>query len=236
MARPVSSPNDQAATLRNLKVLVVLLIISNLVVGALSVYLLRAVDRRYSELINRTAPVLNDLQTLTAKSTSAMRTTNLSFFENPADGLEAALQRSRAAIEVDRVLREKLLKADWLPSTAGKRQEFQQTGAAFTQLSQKILGIYATKENAEATRVREKELRPVFERYQESITKIADVLLDESNAVNDDYSTKTNRLSTVVLGVASWPVILLLGLLLLTAIFVLAMMVAFRGKDLADMP
>jgi hypothetical protein len=236
MARTVSSPNDQAATLRNLKVLVVLLVVSNLVVGALSVFLLRVVDRRYSDLISHTAPVLNDLQTLTAKSTSAMRATNPTFFNGPADALAGAFEHGRTLIEADRALRAKLLKVDWLPATTAKRQEFQHAGEAFTEISQKVLGIYATKGAAEANRVRENDLRPVFERYQDSITKVADVLLDESNSANDDYSNKTNRLSTVVLGVASWPVILLLGLLLLTAIFVLAMMVAFRGKDLADMP
>ncbi len=57
-----------------------------------------------------------------------------------------------------------------------------------------------------------------------------------SLAASKDYSTKTDRLSTVVLGVASWPVLIVLALLLLTAVFVLAMMIAFRGKDLPDSP
>ena len=43
-------------------------------------------------------------------------------------------------------------------------------------------------------------------------------------------------ISTVVLGVASWPVLIVVALLLLTAVFVLAMMIAFRGKDLSDSP
>jgi hypothetical protein len=43
-------------------------------------------------------------------------------------------------------------------------------------------------------------------------------------------------MSTVLLGLAGWPVVLLVGLLLLTAIFVLVLMVLFRGREMSDMP
>ena len=79
-------------------------------------------------------------------------------------------------------------------------------------------------------------MRPAFERYQNAITRIADLLLDESKAVNDNFTAQTSRLSAIVISVASWPVIVLVGLLLITAIFVIVMMVAFRGKDLVDAP
>src|SRR5882757_9818254 len=118
MARSVSNPSDQAATLRNLKVLVVLLVVSNIFVGVLGVYLLRLVDRRYSDLVTHTVPVLNDLQTLTAKSVAAMRGTNPVFFETAGTGLESAIRHSQSELDDDRGLRNRLLGVDWLPDTS----------------------------------------------------------------------------------------------------------------------
>ncbi len=236
MARPVSSPNDQAATLRNLKVLVVLLVVSNILVGVLGVYLLRLVDQRYTDLVSHTVPVLNDLQTLTAKSVSAMRATYPGFFETPGVKRDAALQHGRTELGEESALRNKLLAAEWLPATSAKRKEFQQAGTAFTESGNIVLGLFSAGQAAEATRVREETLRPAFERYQTAVTKAADVLQDESASVSNNFTAKTSSFSTIVMGVASWPVIVLFGLLVLTAVFVIAMMIAFRGKDLADMP
>jgi len=39
-----------------------------------------------------------------------------------------------------------------------------------------------------------------------------------------------------VLGLAGWPLLVFGSLLLLVVILVVAMMIAFRGKDLADAP
>lgn len=43
-------------------------------------------------------------------------------------------------------------------------------------------------------------------------------------------------MSTVVLGCASWPVIVLVTLLVLTAVFVVVLMVLFRGREMSDGP
>ena len=236
MARLASYPNDHAPSLRNLKLLVIVLAISNILIGAFSVYLLRGVDQRYSELVDRTAPVLNDLQTLTAKSVEAMRGTNPVFFGATGDKMESAVKHGRGALEVDRALRSKQVAATWLPATSAKRTEFQRSGDAFTAAGGKVLDLFAAGQGAEAVRVREDVMRPAFERYQNAITRIADLLLDESKAVNDNFTAQTSRLSAIVISVASWPVIVLVGLLLITAIFVIVMMVAFRGKDLVDAP
>jgi hypothetical protein len=236
MARSISPPGDQATTLRNLKVLVVLLVVSNILVGVLGVYLLRLVDRRYSELITLTVPVLNDLQTLTAKSVATMRSTNPIFFDNLGAQLESAIQRGQAQFDAERNLRAKLLAAQWLPASSAKRTEFQQAGDAFTRLGGEVLARYAAGQMAAASRLREETLRPAFERYQAAVTDISDVLFAESKLTSDDFTARTSHLTTIVLGVASWPVIVLIGLLMVTVAFVVAMMIAFRGKDLADTP
>jgi hypothetical protein len=236
MARPVSSPNDQAATLRNLKVLVVLLIISNLVVGALSVYLLRAVDRRYSELVERSVPALNDLRELMSDTVLVMRTTNARNFSGPPDTHAAATQVIENSLGTALHFRAALATTGGFKDQADQLQAVQKTGDVFIGAVQEVKQLYAAGKISEAVRIREEKLLPAFDQHMAAIGNAADKIESLSLGVSKDYTTRTNNLSTIVLGVASWPVILLLGLLLLTAIFVLAMMVAFRGKDLADMP
>src|SRR5687768_4472026 len=52
MVRPASSDShDQSATLRKLKLLIVVLVVSNIGLGGLSFYLMRAMDRTYTDLL-----------------------------------------------------------------------------------------------------------------------------------------------------------------------------------------
>jgi hypothetical protein len=231
-----SGPSAHASTLRRMNILVALLVVSNIATGIFSVYLLRKVDARYSDLIAHTVPVLNDLQTLTANSALVMRGTNPAKFAESAGQVELAVQRGRTAIETDRALRARLLQADWLPETTDKRKEFQSAGDAFSGQAEGILKLFAAGQGAQAAQLREGSLFPVFERYQQATTKVADLLQDESMATNSELTAKTSSLSAVVLGVAGWPIIVMTVLLLLTVCFVLVLMFIFRGKELGDAP
>ena len=64
------------ALLRQLKLLVVLLIISNIALGAFGFFFLRSIDQKYSALIDQSVPTLAALHKLTIKASEAMRSTN----------------------------------------------------------------------------------------------------------------------------------------------------------------
>jgi hypothetical protein len=236
MMTRLTSLSDQNAGLRNMKRFVMLLVVSNIAMGVLSVYLLRTVDRRYSDLLDRSVPVMNDLQTLTAQSVTAMRGTGPALFNAPAENRPALLQRAQAALGEDRDFRDRLVKRDWLSTMPNGKVAFQKTGDEFTKTAQDVLRLFADGKAAEALRMREETLRPVYDQYLGAITKVADLLEDESRQANADYTAKTSSLAKVVLGVAGWPLLVFGALLILVAVLVLAMMVAFRGKDLADAP
>jgi hypothetical protein len=237
MAKSVSSSiSDQASSLRSLKRLVVLLVVSNLALGVFSVYLLRTVDRRYSELVDRSVPVLNDLQTLTALSANVMHRTGTVLLNAPAEKRAAMLRDARTALDQDRDLRNRLFKADWLSSRPEGKLEFKKAGDDFTQVASELLRQATGGQTAEAREFRERSLRPAFERYQSVTTLVADLLEAESQQTNLDYTARTNSLSNLVLGLAGWPLLVFVALLLLVVVLVIAMMVAFRGKDLADAP
>ena len=231
-----TSISDQAASLRNLKRLVVILIASNIALGVFSVYLLRTVDRRYTELLDRSVPVLNDLQTLTAESVSAMRGTGPALFAATEKNRAALLQSAQAALKEDREFRNRLVRGDWLSSKPKGKLNFQQAGEAFTKDSLEVLRLLEAGNAEEASRLRDNVVRPEFDHYLDAITKVADDLEAESLQTNSDYTARTNSLTTVVLGVAGWPLLVFGVLLVLVAVLVVAMMIAFRGKDLADAP
>jgi len=237
MARP-GSPHlsDQNSTVRQLKLLVLILVVSNIGLGAFSFYLLRAVDRSYSELFDRSVPILNELQTLTARTVHAMRGTNFAALAGQTSAPPAFVEQARAGFAAERGLREKILKAPWTTTNETERAEFRAAGDHFTRMGDEVLMTLSSGRWSEAVKAREERLRVAFDRYLTAMTRLSDGLEAESARASEAVSARTGNMSNIVLGIASWPVVLLAGLLLLTAIFVLVLMVLFRGREMSDMP
>ena len=232
--RIFATSQSQNSVLRQLKILVGILILSNIGLGLFGVYVLRAIDQRYSTLIDQTVPSMNELQTLTAWSVEAMRSTNPSLFPSASSEQAEVVQRASSLIERDRDLRSHAVQREWLSLKPGERSELQQTGDAFTRESLEVLQILAAGRNAEAGERREKTLRPIFDRYVAVVTKIADVLEAESLRTSSSLTVQTGSMSQMFLGIASWPV-LLMGLFLagviLFVVGVLLRVTLFRGAE-----
>lgn len=225
---------NQTSSVRTLKLLVAVLVASNLLTGLLSVYVLRKLDDRYHNLISQSAPVLNDLQTLTASATWAMRRTDPFFFGSQPEKIASSAKAAQGAIDDDKNLRLALMGKPWIPSTAGKREEVAAAGQEFTRLAGEVVKLFSALQQADAVRVRESQLRPAFERYQEVTTQVADVLLDETTRLSEDYSSETRFSSRLMLSIASWPVLLGAALLLATLVFVVSLLILFRVRESAD--
>jgi hypothetical protein len=217
-----------------LKVLVAVLVVSNLFTGILSVYLLCTLDHRYHDLIVQSAPVLNDLQTATATAAGAMRRTDPVFFGPTEDKITSGVKAALVAIEEDQSVRLSLMNKPWLPSSTGERGKVAAAGQEFTRLAGKVVSLFSSGRKDEAVSVRETELRPVFERYQVVTTDVADRLLDETTRLSENYSSESKFSSQVMLSVASWPVLLGAALLLATLVFVVSLLVLFRVRESAD--
>jgi hypothetical protein len=235
MVRPISSsPHEQSATVRQLKLLVIVLVLSNVGLGVLSFYLLRTLDRRYSELFDHSVPVLNGLQTLTARAMQAMRVTNPELFAAGADR-SAAVQRAKVALAEDRDLRTGILRAEW-SGAEPRKAELRAAGEVFALLAAEVNRHHAAGRHAEAARLRASDLRAAFDRYIAATTAAADSVELGSRRTNESVSERTASMAAVVLGLAGWPLIVLLLLLLLTALFVVVLMVLFRGREMNDAP
>jgi len=227
---------DHAATLRRMNFLVVLLVVSNIATGIFSVYLLRKVDARYSELIGQSVPVLNDLRELMADTVVAMRSTNPRYFTGAGAVPAEALQNARQRLATEQKFRAELLKEHSFADAPKDRAAIQAGGEEFGRVSAELSRLYAAGNFAEASRLREEKLLPQFDHYLAAISKASDVVEAQSLAANKDYTARTHSLTAFVLGVAGWPLIVMVVLLLLTVCFVVVLMFVFRGKELGDMP
>jgi hypothetical protein len=215
----------RSSTLGQLKILVAILVLSNIALGAFGFYFLRATDRKYSELIGQTVPTLNDMQTLTATSMEAMRSVNPNVFNDPAKLAEMA-QRARSALERDRALRNGVLKRRWLSTDAKERIDFQDAGDRFSEQAAGLIPLLESGKNAEANTQREKAVRPSFDRYVAATTRAADLLQEESLRTSDMLSARTGSVSEIILGFAGWPFVAL-GLLIVAAIVIVLLIRIF---------
>jgi hypothetical protein len=237
MPRPFSPGSQRPfATARQLKLLVLVLTLSNIGLGVFSFRLLRKLDESYSDLIDHSVPVLNELQSLTAKSVRAMRTTHSSpAWETPEQRAEA-VRLARAAFADEADCRATLLAAVWLSCENEARKEFETAGAQFATIGGQLVARLAAGDVAGAASMRDEKLRPAFEHFLEATTKAADVVEAESLRLNHRVSASAGNMSNVLLGIASWPVVLFCGVLALTGVFVVVLLVLFRGRELGDTP
>jgi hypothetical protein len=224
MSDRVFDSHSEWSTLRQLRVLVVLLILSNIALGILGFTFLRAVDRRYSSLIDRSVPTLSKLQTLTTVNMEAMRSTNPDLLGETPQDRARMVERAKDALERDRAARERVLQREWFSGNKEERMNIQSAGEAFSQASAQVVSLFAEGKNAEAIRQREQIARPAFERYVAATTKASDVLEAQSLQTSSSLTTQTGLLSKMMLGMASWPVMLLCAFLLITAVIVIGIL------------
>jgi Four helix bundle sensory module for signal transduction len=219
-----SHDDAEKSIVRQLKVLVVVLILSNVVLGVCGFYFLRAIDQKYSKLVGQAVPTMNDLQTLTAFSMEAMRATAPILFAESPQNRRAVAQRARVALGRDRDLRNLILKRDELSTDTRERVELQNAGEGFTKSATELIGLFESGRTAEAVQLREQSLRPVFDRYVAATTNIADLLEAQSLRTSDTLTANTGNVSKFILGVASWPVMIFGAFLLITVIFIIAVL------------
>ncbi len=205
---------------RRFKLLIFVLLVSNIGVGSGAFYSLRLLDRKYSELVSRAVPSLNDLQTLTALAVDAMRQTNPNVLGAPPVVPEK-LQRAREAIGKDGELRAGLLRRTLLGAQSVDRVEFERTGEEFTSAANHFVDTIGASPVVDANRQRDETLRPAFERYLIATTKFADAVEVDSLQTSDALTVRTGSLARMMFAAANWPLALLLVVLLVSGVIVL---------------
>jgi hypothetical protein len=233
MPSPALPASQSAGAVRQLKWLVAVLAVSNIALGLFAVWALREADRRYSELVDHSVPVLNDLQTLTTRIAEAAASTN----PNRLDATNPALlTAAHAAVKEDVTLRNRLLAQPWVSENISKRADMKACGEAFTAAADAVLATVARGDRTAAAAQRERDLMPRFQRYLDAVTLASDQLATESERINTMETAHTGAVSRIVLAAAAWPILAIVSLVLLTAAFVLLLMLLFRGREMQDAP
>jgi hypothetical protein len=210
--------------LRQLKMLVFVLVISNIALGAFAYSFLRTIDQKYSDLIDQSVPTLNGLQILTRAASETMRSTNPVLLSESNVSPAGLAGDARNAIEHDKALRQELLRREWVSSAKSERADVRETGEVFSRAAVTIVPLLEANNAAEANRQREAILRPAFNRYVAATLKASDLLDESSLETSKHLSVRTGNLSKLVLGLGSWPVVILGALLLFTALFVVTVL------------
>jgi len=223
-------PPDRSIV-RQLKTLVAILVASNIALGLFGFCFLRHIDRKYSELIERTVPTLNDLQTLTAMTTAAMRSTRVVVEAKTPEQISAAAQAARVAIDRDRDLRNSILTRETMRSDLADCNTLAAEGDKFSAAARQVVDTAAAGNVPDALRQREDVLRPSSERYINATTKMADALEAEGLRSSNALSSITGSFSTFILGVGSWPVVAIALLLAFSAVFVVVVLVNTRVRE-----
>ena len=222
--RNFSESEHQKSILRQLKVVIALLVLSNVVLGVFSFYFLRAVDRKYSQLISRAVPIMHQMQELTAVTTEVMRETNPALFGGSSENQREATERARAGLDRDKKLRDSLVQTDWDPTRDNEQDTLQNTGETFTKIGRNVIDLLGTGRITDATKLREESLRPAFERYVAATSEATGFVKALSLKTSDDFTERTHSISKMMLGLGSWPVMILGILLLITAVFIIAVL------------
>src|SRR4051794_31504382 len=221
----ITAGDDTRSVLRQLKLLVIVLIISNIALGAFGFVILRSIDRKYSELIDQSVPTLHALQNLTVGASAAMRSTNPGLLADSKTTPSEVARRARAAIEQESELRDRILERDWMPNAHQERANIRESGEAFARTAAQVIPLLEANKSAEADKLRESVVRPAYDRYVAATTDASEQLNSASLKTSDNISLHTGNLSKVMLGLASWPIMILATFLLFTAVFVIAVLI-----------
>jgi len=227
---------EQVVTLRRLKALAIVLVLSNFLLGAFSVYLIQRTDRDYSLLINESVPALYEGRHVGQQMGIVYRSIIAALITQDPAVCAAQVERAKQALAKGKELREQLLQLDMLQKNPSLAGELKEAGEAFAQAAAEILPRITPEDSADAERVRLDHMQALYERHIASLEKIATMAAGHAELSSEAYSDLSRSRSELVLGLASWPLLLAAVIVGLTIVIVVVMLVVFRQAVIGDEP
>lgn len=201
------------------------LLISNLVVGGLSLYFLHAVDERYSSLLDRSVPVLNDLRTLTRELSAVQRLARRTV---DPDNEPAWAELPPQMKSISRQARSH---ADGISTTEPFRNTRHATALGrmsheYDERVDQFLALVRDRRFADANRFNTEILRVTYDNYQLVIDDAADHVQQEGRDLRDRYAEDSKLFGGLVLAFASWPVLAAMLAIVIMMLLIGALLVA----------
>jgi len=230
------TPPGHPVRARRLQMLCIVLAISNVLLGFLSAFLLRKIDREYSALIDRSVPVLNEIRIVDKNASKLYEAVIAGLVTPDAAKCAKALARARHYLQRSPLHRNNVLAADFLRLRPDMAAELKNSGEAYEKAIADILPRVTPQNTADAEKDTLEHLEPIFYRYYGAVDKVSDYVEKRTEKLSDDYTGLTNHSSLLVLGIGGWPVVIVGLLVAVTLAVVAVMLVVFRTANVGDGP
>jgi hypothetical protein len=216
---------------RRLRAVIVALLLTVILLGSLSAYLLRSLDRDYSALIDRSVPVLNELRVLTAETLSTQRALLASLAAVDEEGRVRSLVYMEAQMELGRLGRESIAGREVFAGDAQRGRKLNAAGASYETLAAQFVALMKAGRVDDAQRLRNEKIKDVIAAYLAEIEAAAQFVAGESHRARDSFSGAAHNQSLLLLSLAGLPIALVLVLGIVIAAFAaFALMVFFWSE------
>jgi hypothetical protein len=226
----------QARNLRRLRILAVILIVSNVAIGGIGVHTIRRLDREYSLLIDSSVPVLDEIRGIGRQTGLLFRMTVTALVATDPAARSAALQSAREAQTECRKLRAAVQGADFIQGDPELVRKYAAAGKEYDAVIDDLLPRITAEDTVEQERRRVGSLLGAYDRLSILNETISATLASRSEELNTRYSMDSNRESKLLLGLAGWPILLAVGFALMAAMVASVLVFVFWREVIADEP
>src|SRR5688572_10210336 len=210
---------------------VVVLLVSNLAVGVVSLFFLRSVNQRYALLFERSIPVVNSLRTLTRELGVVQRLARR--VADPA--------HETAWKELPPQMEENGTRARVHASDISNAELFKETPhvTAIMNMSRDydgkvrhFLGLVTAGKMTEAYQYNVEILRPTYDNYLLTLDAAADYVESQGNNLRQRYTQDTRFFGGLLLAFAGWPVIAAGVAVFVLALLIITLLVTIFAPEL----
>ena len=195
---------DVAVGVKRLKLLIGILVVSNLVLGVLSFNFLIKLDSDYNELIDRSLPTINHLRGMTSESSVTHRSLTFALSAQQPDRRADYLKLAEQALaKEEKHVRDvtPVLDAELGADTVARLKRAHHL--YYTQSSALVALLREGKRQEAGDRVR--EMRDALDAFMITVADIADAFAQRSQDEGDLVSANVRKHGTIVLGLGGWP-------------------------------
>jgi hypothetical protein len=195
-------------------------------------------DERYSSLLNRSIPVINNLRTLTRELSAVQRLARRTVDPDNETAWAGLLPQmdetsNAALVHALEISRMELFK-DTRHATAIAR-----FAKEYDVRVDKFQALAGAKKFSEANKFNTEELRPYYDSYQLTLDAAADYVQRQGNDLRDRYAEDSRLFGGFLLAFAGWPLLAAAVLIVVMGLLVIGLFAAvffpklFASKETA---
>lgn len=202
--------------------------------GLVSAYLLRSMDHDYSDLIDRSVPVLNEMRALSTSALSAQRSLLAGLLAEDDSRRAVAYTRVQAFIDTGRHIRRALGDREIFQSSGTALKPLDRAGSNYEEAVEEFLALAKNHRMTEAQAWRRAKVKPALDLYLTQLEIAARYVEDRSQKISDDYSDVARSRSAILIGFASLPILIGSIMLIVVVVVIVGMILIFRRVGVDD--